>query len=35
MHIFKDVSYVEDNIVYQILGVNFEGMFWMVTNGKY
>lgn len=39
MHVYKDVSYAENNIVlnsiYQISDVNSEGMFWMVTNGKY
>jgi hypothetical protein len=39
MHVFKDVSYVENNImlssIYQVLDVNSKGMFWMVTNGKY
>jgi hypothetical protein len=39
LHVFKDVSYAKNNIVlnsiYQVLDVNFEGMFWMVTNGKY
>lgn len=39
LHDFKDVSYAKNNIVlssiYQVLNVNFEGMFWMVTNGKY
>jgi hypothetical protein len=39
MHVFKDVSYAKNNIVlsfvYQVPNVNFEGMFWTVTNGKY
>jgi hypothetical protein len=39
LHVSKDVSYAENNIVlnsiYQISNVNSEGMFWMVTNGKY
>lgn len=39
LHVYKDVSYVDDNIVlsfvYQVPDVNFERMFWMVTNGRY
>jgi len=39
LHISKDVSYVENNFVlsfvYQILDVNFEGMFWTIANGRY
>ncbi len=39
MHVSKDVSYREVNIVlsslYQVLNVNLGGMFWSVTNGKY
>ncbi len=39
MHVFKDVSYGDDNIVlssiYQVLDVNSRGMFWIVTNDKY
>ncbi len=39
MHVSKDVSYKDDNIilnyVYQVLDVNLIGMFWTVTNGKY
>jgi hypothetical protein len=39
LHVSKDVSYIKDNIVlsyvYQILDVNFERMFWTITNGKY
>ncbi len=39
MHVSKDDSYAENNIVlsfiYQIPDVNSERMFWMVTNGRY
>ncbi len=39
MHVFKDVSYVEENIilssVYQVSNVNPKGMFQIVTNGRY
>ncbi len=39
LHISKDVSYVENNFVlsfvYQVPDVNFEGMFWIITNGRY
>jgi len=39
LHVYKDVSYAEDNIVlsyvYQVLTVNFKWMFWIVPNGKY
>ncbi len=39
MHVFKDVSYKDNNIVlsyvYQVLDVNPRGMFWTVTNGRY
>jgi hypothetical protein len=39
LYVSKNVSYVENNIVlsfvYQILDVNFEGMFWTITNGRY
>jgi len=38
VHVSKDIYYTENNIVlsvvYQILDVNFGGMFWTVTNGK-
>jgi hypothetical protein len=39
LHVSKDVSYIEDDIVlnyvYQVLNVNFKRMFWTITNGKY
>jgi hypothetical protein len=39
LHVLKDVSYVNDNIVlsfvYQIPNVNSKKMFWKVTNGRY
>jgi hypothetical protein len=39
LHISKDVFYVENNfvlsVVYQVFDVNSEGMFWIVTNGRY
>ncbi len=39
LHVLKDVSYVDDNIVlnfvYQVPNVNSKGMFWKVTNGRY
>lgn len=39
MHVSKDVSYKDDNIifnyVYYILNVNHRGIFCIVTNNKY
>jgi hypothetical protein len=39
MHVFKDVSYGDDNIVlsfvYYVSNVNLRRMFWIVTNGWY
>ncbi len=39
MHVSKDVSYGDDNIilsfVYQVPDVNPRGMFWTITNGRY
>jgi predicted type IV restriction endonuclease len=39
MHVSKNVSYMEDNIVlnstYQVLNVSLGRMFCIVTNGKY
>ncbi len=39
MHVSKDVSYKDNNIVlsyvYQVLNVNPRGMFQIVTNGRY
>ncbi len=39
MHVSKDVSYRDDNIIlsfiYQVLDVNHGGMFWTITNDRH
>jgi len=38
VHVSKDIYYAKNNVVlnfvYQVLDVNFGGMFWTVTNDK-